>query len=155
MSGKSFEVKCDNGEKVVQDEWKITELEEILLKRGLIPEFVRGDDALYDILLRQMLTQLVWSVEVPKRPQGPTFAYLSNCKQMLEDELYGNVADRTRKFEMKTGVNLDHYYRLANTKMSGEKRKQTLLDEQTELRKREKQGLLIFYIKIHRWFKLY
>ena len=72
MSGKSFEFvePRDEIEEVKgREDWQIVDLEALLLKRGLIPEFVGGNDSLYDILLRRMQKQLLYSVNVPPRMQ--------------------------------------------------------------------------------------
>ena len=87
MSGKSFEFvePRDEIEEVKgREDWQIVDLEALLLKRGLIPEFVCGNDSLYDILLRRMQKQLVYSVNVPPRVQtSMTFGSLMNCRRML------------------------------------------------------------------------
>ena len=129
MCGKSFELEENDsgiGLPKEREEWQIVDLENILLKRELIPEFVRGDDALYDILMRRMQAQLILCAGVPERQQVPNFAYLMNCK-MLVHKILADVAKRKEKFEKKTGVNLDHYHKLVATK-------QEMLDEQNKLR---------------------
>ena len=87
MSGKSFEFvePRDEIEEVKgREDWQIFDLEALLLKRGLIPEFVGGNDSLYDILLRRMQKQLLYSVNVPPRVQtSMTFGGLMNCRRML------------------------------------------------------------------------
>ena len=87
MSGKSFEFvePRDEIEEVKgREDWQIVDLEALLLKRGLIPEFVCGNDSLYDILLRRMQKQLLYSVNVPPRVQtSTTFEGLMNCRRML------------------------------------------------------------------------
>ncbi|CAB4030276.1 Hypothetical predicted protein [Paramuricea clavata] len=108
MSGKSFELstECENGVglPIEKEKWQITDLE--------------------NILIRQMQSQLILSVGVPKRVQGPTFTYLLNCKQMLVGEIFADMTKRKEKFEKKTGVSLDNYYRLAASEVeNGKKRK--------------------------------
>jgi hypothetical protein len=119
MCGKSFELEENDsgiGLPKEREEWQIVDLENILLKRELIPEFVCGDDALYDILMRRMQAQLILCVGVPERQQPPDFGYLMNCKKMLVHEILADVAKRKEKFEKKTGVNLDHYHKLVSTR---------------------------------------
>jgi hypothetical protein len=145
MCGKSFEL--DENESRIglpkeKEEWQIVDLEQILLKRELIPEFICGDDAFYDILIRRMQCQLILCVGVPERPQmGMGFGHVANCKSMLVHEILADVHKRKEAFEKKTGVNLDHYYRLALTKKRGEKRKQEEIEAHTKLKKNVKLGI--------------
>ncbi|CAB3998682.1 Hypothetical predicted protein [Paramuricea clavata] len=145
MCGKSFELEEDNDNgcrlSKEKEEWQIVDLENILLKHEFFPDFICGDDAFYDILLRRMLAQLVLCVGVLERPQLGNFAHLSNCKTMLVHEILADVHKRKEQFEKKTGVNLDHYYRLAVTKKRGEKRKQEAVEAHTKLKKNVKLGI--------------
>ena len=152
MSGKSFEFvePRDEIEEVKgQEDWQIVDLEALLLKRGLIPEFVCRNDSLYDILLRRMQKQLLYSVNVPPRVQtSMTFGGLMNCRRMLLQDVDNGLQKSKRSFEKKTGVNLDHYYKMAQTKEQIQKRKRDMLDEQNEMREREKKGILLFFTTI-------
>ena len=152
MSGKSFEFvePRDEIEEVKgREDWQIVDLEALLLKRGLIPEFVCGNDSLYDILLRRMQKQLLYSVNVPPRVQtSMTFGGLMNCRRMLLQDVDNDLQKIKRSFEKKTGVNLDHYYKMAQTKEQIQKRKRDMLDEQNEMRERAKKGISLFFTTI-------
>ena len=152
MSGKSFEFvePRDEIEEVKgREDWQIVDLEALLLKRGLIPEFVCGNDSLYDILLRRMQKQLLYSVNVPPRVQtSMTFGGLMNCRRMLLQDVDNGLQISKRSFEKKTGVNLDHYYKMAQTKEQIQKRKRDMLDEQNEMRERAKKGISLFFTTI-------
>ena len=152
MSGKSFEFvePRDEIEEVKgREDWQIVDLEALLLKRGLIPEFVCGNDSLYDILLRRMQKQLLYSVNVPPRVQtSMTFGGLMNCRRMLLQDVDNGLQKSKRSFDKKTGVNLDHYYKMAQTKEQTQKRKRDMLDEQNEMRERAKKGISLFFTTI-------
>jgi hypothetical protein len=102
MSGKSFEFvePRDEIEEVKgREDWQIVDLEALLLKRGLIPEFVCGNDSLYDILLRRMQKQLLYSVNVPPQVQtSMTFGGLMNCRRMLLQDVDNGLQKSKQSF---------------------------------------------------------
>ena len=49
---------------------------------------------------------------VPKAPQGNTFTYCANAKEMMMWELGAKKAKHIKSLEEQTGVNLDHYHKL-------------------------------------------
>ena len=121
MSGKSFEFveSRDEIEEVKgREDWQIVDLEALLLKRGLIPEFVCGNDSLYDILLRQMQKQLLYSVNEPPQVQtSMTFGGLMNCRRMLlqaVDNGCRKVSEVSRKKLVLISIIITKWRRLKN-----------------------------------------
>jgi hypothetical protein len=97
-----------------------------------------------------MQKQLLYSVNVPPRVQtSMTFGGLMNCRQMLLQDVDNGLLKSKRSFEKKTGVNLDHYYKMAQTREQIQKRKRDILDEQNEMRERAKK---IFHYFLQRQF---
>jgi hypothetical protein len=87
-----------------------------------------------------MQKQLLYSVNVPPRMQtSMTFGGLMNCRRMLLQDVGNGLQKSKRSFEKKTGVNLDHYYKMAKEQI--QKRKRDMLDEQNEMRERAKKGI--------------
>ena len=65
---------------------------------------------------------------------------------MLLQDVDNGLQKSKRSFEKKTGVNLDHYYKMAQTKEQIQKRKRDMLGEQNEMRERAN----VFYYFLQR-----
>ena len=67
---------------------------------------------LHSILLTQIMLETLNGISVPKAPQGNTFTYHANAKEMMMWELGAKNAKHIKSLEEQTGVNLDHYHKL-------------------------------------------
>ena len=67
---------------------------------------------LHSILLTQIMLETLNGKSVPKAPQGNTFTYYANAKEMMMWELGAKNAKHIKSLEEQTGVNLDHYHKL-------------------------------------------
>jgi hypothetical protein len=95
-----------------------------------------------------MQKQLLYSVNVPPRVQtSMTFGGLMNCRRMLLQDVDKVLQKSKRSFEKKTGVNLDHYYKMAKSKEQIQKRKRDMLDEQNEMRERAKKVFYHYFLQ--------
>ena len=64
------------------------------------------------ILLTQIMLETLNGLSVPKFPQGNTFTYHMNAKELMMWDLGAKNAKQIETLEEQTGVNLDHYYKL-------------------------------------------
>ena len=81
-------------------------------KKHNIPETLVDNLTLHSILLTQIMLETLNGISVPKAPQGNTFTYHANAKEMMMWELGAKNAKHIKSLEEQTGVNLDHYYKL-------------------------------------------
>ena len=71
----------------------------------MVPATLKDNSTLHSILLTQILLESLPHLEVPAAPQGNTFTYHMNAKEMM-------IWDLGAKNTKQTGVNLNHYYKL-------------------------------------------
>ena len=90
----------------------ILDLIRYLVERNIIPETLVDNLTLHSILLTQIMLETLNGISVPKAPQGNTFTYHVNAKEMMMWELGEKNAKHIKSLEEQTGVNLDHYYKL-------------------------------------------
>ena len=90
----------------------ILDLIRYLVERNIIPETLVDNLTLHSILLTQIMLETLNGISVPKAPQGNTFTYHANAKEMMMWELEAKNAKHIKSLEEQTGVNLDHYYKL-------------------------------------------
>ena len=90
----------------------ILELIRYLVERNIIPETLVDNLTLHSILLTQIMLETLNGISVPKPPQGNTFTYHANAKEMMMWELGAKNAKHIKSLEEQTGVNLDHYHKL-------------------------------------------
>jgi hypothetical protein len=148
MNGKSvkFQQVPDGTTEVnARDDFQIVDLEKMLFDRGLILEFLRGDDNLYNVLIRRMQLQFIYSVAVPQRVQmGCTFGGVMNCRRMLLHDIFNGLDKSKRHLEKKNGVNLDYYYKMSESTKRSEEAKQAAVCHQNEMREGAKKVLFIY-----------
>ena len=90
----------------------ILDLIRYLVEGNIIPETLVDNLTLHSILLTQIMLETLNGISVPKAPQGNTFTYHANAKEMMIRELEAKNAKHIKSLEEQTGVNLDHYYKL-------------------------------------------
>ena len=90
----------------------ILDLIRYLVERNIIPETLVDNLTLHSILLTQIMLETLNGISVPNVPQGNTFTYHANAKEMMMWELGAKSAKHIKSLEEQTGVNLDHYYKL-------------------------------------------
>ena len=90
----------------------ILDLIRYLVERNIIPETLVDNLTLHSILLTQIMLETLNGISVPNAPQGNTFTYHANAKEMMMWELRAKNAKHIKSLEEQTGVNLDHYYKL-------------------------------------------
>ena len=90
----------------------ILDLIRYLVERNIIPETLADNLTLRSILLTQVMLETLNGISVPKAPQGNTFTYHANAKEIMMWELGAKNAKHIKSLEEQTGVNLDHYHKL-------------------------------------------
>ena len=65
----------------------ILDLIRYLVERNIIPETLVDNLTLHSILLTQIMLETLSGISVPKAPQGNTFTYRANAKEMMMWEL--------------------------------------------------------------------
>ena len=66
---------------------------------------------LHSIILTQIILETLTGITVPRAPQGNTFTYHMNTKEIMFDMASKNEK-QVESLEKETGVNLDHYHNL-------------------------------------------
>ena len=90
----------------------ILDLIRSLVETNIIPETLVDNSMLQTILLTQIMLETLNRLSVPKAPQGNTFTYHMNAKELMMWDLGVKNAKQIETLEEQTGVNLDHYYKL-------------------------------------------
>ena len=90
----------------------ILDLIRSLVETNIIPETLADNSMLQTILLTQIMLETLNGLSVPKAPQGNTFTYHMNAKELMMWDLGAKNATQIETLEEQTGVNLDHYYKL-------------------------------------------
>ena len=93
----------------------ILDLIHYLVERNIIPETLVDNLTLHSILLTQSMLETLNGISVPEAPQGNTFTYHANAKEMMMWELEAKNTKHIKLLEEQTGVNLNHYYKLKTT----------------------------------------
>ncbi|CAB4034703.1 Hypothetical predicted protein [Paramuricea clavata] len=70
---------------------------------------------------------------------------ITDLEDIIEERV--DSQERKNKFEKKTGVNLDHYYKLLVTKKSGEKCKLEMIEAHNKLKEKTGTGTGLFGTK--------
>ena len=87
------------------------------METNIIPETLIDIWMLQTILLTQIMLETLNGLSVPKAPQGNTFIYHMNAKELMMWDLGAKNAKQIERLEEQTGVNLDHYYKLGIVNM--------------------------------------
>ena len=90
----------------------ILDLIRCLVETNIITETLVDNSWLQLILLTQIMLETLNGISVPKAPQGNTFTYHANAKEMMMWDLGAKNAKHIKSLEEQTGVNLNHYYKL-------------------------------------------
>ena len=90
----------------------ILDLIRCLVETNIIPETLVENSLLQSILLTQIMLETLNGLSVPKAPQGNTFTYHANAKEMMMWDLGAKNAKQIKTLEEQTGMNLDNYYEL-------------------------------------------
>ena len=90
----------------------ILDLIRSLVETNIIPETLVDNSMLQTILLTQIMLETLNGYSVPKAPQGNTFTYHMNAKELMMWDLGVKNAKQIETWEEQKGVNLDHYYKL-------------------------------------------
>ena len=98
--------------KTRQEDRPILDLIRCLVETNIIPETLVDNSMLQTILLTQIMLETLNGLAVPKAPQGNTFTYHMNAKEVMMWDLGAKNAKQIKTLEERTGVNLDHYYKL-------------------------------------------
>ncbi len=93
-----------------------------LVEKGMIPEVIRDNATLHEVLLSEILLKMLDGIEVPRAPQDEEeigngiylcrFSYRMNAKEMLMSQMGRKNAERIKDLERETGVSLEHYHKL-------------------------------------------
>ena len=81
-----------------------------LVHANMVPATLIDNSTLHSILLTQIMLESLAHLEVPAAPQGNTFTYHMNAKEMWD--LGAKNTKQIKMLEEQTGVNLNHYYKL-------------------------------------------
>ena len=152
MNGKSVEyqvVPDGTSEIIDRDDFQIVELEKLLLDRGLIPEFLCGNNDLYMVLLRRMQLQLIYSVSVPPRRDEPirNFGGVLNSRRQILGEIQSSFDKSTLHLEKKPGINLAYYWKIAEKEKQSKEAKQVAIQHDKKIKENTKKGTLYFSYK--------
>ena len=90
----------------------IVDLIRSLVETNIISETLVDNSMLQRILLTQITLETLNGLSVPKAPQGNSFTYHMNAKELMMWDLGGKNAKQIETFEEQREVNLDHYYKL-------------------------------------------
>ncbi len=81
-----------------------------LLDKGIIPEAIKRNTTLHEVLLSEILLKTLEGVKVPLAQRG---AEELNAKEILFWQIGKKGAERTKDLERETGVSLEHYHKLS------------------------------------------
>ena len=62
------------------------ELVQLFVERNIVPERLMDNDALHTVLLTQIMWETLKGIAVPRAPQGSTFTYYMNAKEVMNWE---------------------------------------------------------------------
>jgi hypothetical protein len=84
----------------------------LLIEKNMIPATLIDNTTLHSIILTQIILETLTGVTVPRAPQGNTFTYHMNAKEVMMFDLARKNEKQVVGLEKETGVNLDHYHKL-------------------------------------------
>ena len=101
-------------DKIITQEGNLTTLDlmKILIEKNIIPVTLIDNPTLHSIILTQIILETLTGITVPRAPQGNTFTYHMNAKEMMMLDLGRKNEKQIEALEKETGVNLDHYHKL-------------------------------------------
>ena len=101
-------------DKIITQEGNLTTLDlmKLLIEKNIIPVTLIDSPTLHSIILTQIILETLTGITVPRAPQGNTFTYHMNAKEMMMLDLGRKNEKQIEALEKETGVNLDHYHKL-------------------------------------------
>ena len=100
-------------DKIITQEGNLATLNlmKLLIEKNIIPVTLIDNPTLHSIILTQIILETLTGITVPRAPQGNTFTYHMNAKEMMWDMARKNEK-QIEALEKETAVNLDHYHKL-------------------------------------------
>ena len=84
-----------------------------LLEKGMIPETIKRNATLHEVLLSEILLKTLESIKVPLAQRGEEEL---SAKEVLFWEIGRKGVERVKDLERETGVSLEYYHRLNRRK---------------------------------------
>ncbi len=86
-----------------------TDLVNKLVEKGMIPEGIKRNTTLHEVLLSEILLKTLEGIKVPMAQRSEEEL---SAKEVLFSQMGRKSAERTKDLERETGVSLEHYYKL-------------------------------------------
>jgi hypothetical protein len=101
-------------DKIITQEGNLATLDlmKLLIEKNMIPVTLIDNPTLYSIILTQFILETLTGITVPMAPQGNTFTYHMNAKEMMMWDMARKNEKQIEALEKETGVNFDHYHKL-------------------------------------------
>jgi hypothetical protein len=101
-------------DKIITQEGNLATLDlmKLLIEKNMIPATLIDNPTLHSIILTQIILETLTGITVPRAPQGNTFTYHMNAKEMMMWDMARKNEKQIESLEKETGVNLDHYHKL-------------------------------------------
>jgi hypothetical protein len=101
-------------DKIITQEGTLATLDfmKLLTEKNIIPTTLIDNATLHAIILTQIILETLTGITVPRAPQGNTFTYHMNAKEMMMFDMARKNEKQIEALEKETGVNLDHYHKL-------------------------------------------
>jgi hypothetical protein len=101
-------------DKIITQEGNLATLDlmKLLLEKNIIPVTLIDNPTLHSIILTPIILETLTGITVPRAPQGNTFTYHMNAKEMLMWDMARKNEKQVEALQKETGVNLDHYHKL-------------------------------------------
>jgi hypothetical protein len=84
----------------------------LLIEKNMIPATLIDNPTLHSIILTQIILETLTGITVPRAPQGNTFTYHMNAKEMMMFDMARKNEKQIEALEEETGMNLDPYHKL-------------------------------------------
>ncbi len=84
-----------------------------LVEKGMIPEAIKRNTALHEVLLSEILLKTLEGIKVPLAQRGEEEL---SAKEVLFWQIGRKGAERTKDLERETGVSLEYYHKLNSRK---------------------------------------
>ena len=98
-------------DKIITQEGNLATLDlmKLLIEKNMIPATLIDNPTLHSIILTQIILETLTGITVPQVPQGNTFTYHMNAKEMMMWDMARKNEKQVEALEKETGVNLDHH----------------------------------------------
>ncbi len=87
-----------------------TDLVNKLVEKGIIPEGIKRNTTLHEVLLSEILLKTLEGIKVPLAQRSEEEL---SAKEVLFSQMGRKSAERTKDLERETGVSLEHYHKLS------------------------------------------